>query len=46
MLVRKANREDLDQTASSDLALHCLSMHFWQATSEACIGGLPISHVT
>ena len=32
MLVRIANREDPDQTAS-DLGLHCLSMLFWQATS-------------
>ena len=35
MLVRIANREDPYQTASkqSDLDLHCLSRHFWQATS-------------
>ena len=36
MLVRIANREDPDQTASSDtagLGLYCLSRHFWQATS-------------
>ena len=35
MLVRIANREDLDQTATSDTAdfgLHCLSRHFLQAT--------------
>ena len=30
--VRIANREDPDQTASSDLCLHCLSRHIWQAT--------------
>ena len=32
MLVRIANREDPDQTASgkqSDLGLHCLSKPFW-----------------
>ena len=28
MAVRIANREDPDQTASSDLDLHCLSMPF------------------
>ena len=28
MLVRIANREDLDQTASSDRGLLCLSMYF------------------
>ena len=37
MLVRIANREDPDQTASfqkqSDLGLHCLSRHFLQATN-------------
>ena len=33
MLLRTANREDPDQTASSDLSLHCLSQPFWQATS-------------
>ena len=33
MLFRIANREDPDQTASSDLGLHCLSSSFWQATS-------------
>ena len=32
MLVRKANREDPDQTASSDLGLLCLSRLLWQAT--------------
>ena len=30
---RIANREDPDQTASSDLGLHCLSRPFGQATS-------------
>ena len=29
MLIRIANREDPDQTAS-DLGLHCLSRPFWQ----------------
>ena len=37
MLIRIANREDPDHTASSeavsDLGLHCLSRHFGQATS-------------
>ena len=36
MLVRIANREDTDQTASleaSDLGQYCLSRSFWQATS-------------
>ena len=38
ILVRIANREDPDRTASedslkSDLGLHCLSRSFWQATS-------------
>ena len=35
MLVRITNRENPDQTASSeeDLGLHCLSWPFWQATS-------------
>ena len=37
LLVRIANREDLDQTASSEmqsvLGLHCLSRPFWQAIS-------------
>ena len=33
MLVRMANREDPDQTASSDLGLPCLFRPFWQATS-------------
>ena len=36
MLVRIRNREDPDQTASSeaaDLGLPCLSRSFWQATS-------------
>ena len=33
LFVRIANRECLDQTASSDLALPCLSMPFWQATT-------------
>ena len=34
MLVRIANREDPDQTASSpDLGLHCLSRPFYQAIS-------------
>ena len=33
MLVRIANNEDPDQTASEDLGLHCLSRPFWQATS-------------
>ena len=34
MLVRIANREDPDQTASqSDLHLGCLSMPIWQASS-------------
>ena len=36
MLVRKANREDPDQTAvqkQSDLGLHCLSRPVWQITS-------------
>ena len=38
LLVRIANREDPDQTASfemkqSDLGLTCLSMPFWQATN-------------
>ena len=32
ILVRIANREDSDQTASSDLGLPCLSRPFWQAT--------------
>ena len=31
MLVRIANREDPDQTASSDLGLHHLSRRHWQA---------------
>ena len=33
MLVRIANREDPYQTASlqSDMGLHCLFRHFWQA---------------
>ena len=34
MLVRIANIEDPDQTASSDLGLHCLSKTFLQATLE------------
>ena len=29
MLVRTTNREDSDQTASSDLCLRCLSMSFF-----------------
>ena len=35
MLVRIANREDPDKTASSEAGsgLHCLSRPFWQATS-------------
>ena len=36
MLVRIANRKDPDQTASEEAVwsgLHCLSRHFWQATS-------------
>ena len=33
MLLRIANRENPDQTASSDLGLHCLSSPFWQANS-------------
>ena len=33
MLFRIANREDPDQTASSDLGLCCLSGPLWQATS-------------
>ena len=37
LLVRIANREDPDQTASSEmqsvLGLHCLSRPFWQAIS-------------
>ena len=36
ILVRVANREDPDQTASkkqSDLGLRCLSRPFWQGTS-------------
>ena len=36
MLLRIANREDHNQTASleqSDLGLHCLSRPFWKATS-------------
>ena len=37
MFVRIANREDPDQTASSeavsDMGLHCLSKLFWPATS-------------
>ena len=32
MFVRRASREDLDQTAS-DLGLHCLSRPFLQATN-------------
>ena len=32
ILVRIANREDSDQTASSNLGLPCLSRPFWQAT--------------
>ena len=32
MLVKIANRKDYDQTASSDLILHCLSRPFLQAT--------------
>ena len=35
--VRIANRVDPDQTAlqkQSDLGLHCLSWHVWQATSS------------
>ena len=40
MCFRIANREDPDQAASSlimkqsNLGLHCLSMHFWQASSD------------
>ena len=34
MLVRIANIEDPDQTASSGLGLHCLSKTFFQATLE------------
>ena len=30
MLVCIANREDHDQTASSDLGMHCFSRPFWQ----------------
>ena len=30
MLVRMANSEDPDQTASSDQGLHCLSGVVWQ----------------
>ena len=33
MLVRIANRGDLDQTALSDLGLHCLSWHLWPASN-------------
>ena len=33
MLVRIANREDPDLTASYDLGPHCLSWPFWQAAS-------------
>ena len=33
MLVRIANREDPDQTASSYLGLHCLFKPFWQVIS-------------
>ena len=33
MLVRIANREDPDQTAFSDLGLHCLSRPFKQTAS-------------
>ena len=34
MIVTIANREDPDQTSEAVcLVLHCLSMHFWQATS-------------
>ena len=33
MLVRIANGEDSDQTASSDVGLYCLSRQFLQATS-------------
>ena len=32
MLVRIANREDPDQTASSGLGLCCFSRAFWQAS--------------
>ena len=31
MLVRVANREVPDLKKQSDLGLHCLSRHFWQA---------------
>ena len=40
MLVRTANKEDLDQTAfskQSDLGLHCLYMLLWQATSVSIL---------
>ena len=33
MLINIANREDPDQTATTDLDLHCFSMPFRQATS-------------
>ena len=38
MLVRIANREDPDQTAS-DLGLHCLSRPFLQAPTEFNLEG-------
>ena len=42
MLVRKANREDPDQTASEAIwGLHCLSKPFWQAISVQNFKTLP-----
>ena len=45
MLVRIANREDSDETASLDLALHWLSGPFWQATSVQNFGTFTVYNV-
>ena len=47
MLVRIANREDSDQTASSeaDLGLHCLSRHFLEVTSAQNFRTFTVSHL-
>ena len=41
MLVRIANVKDPDQTAFSELELHCLSLPFQQATSVGNLVNLP-----
>ena len=44
--VRISNRENPDQTASSDLDLHCLHRPFWQSTSVLNFKAFPVmTHV-